>query len=203
MQLMSSPPRPPVTGAMAPSQERRSLGYLGMVIFLGSWAMMFGAMFFVYAGLRAKAATWPPAGALPLPLLLPGLSTVILLASSATLHQGLQRVRQGRARDFAPWLVATLAIGVAFLALQAYIWLDLHAEGLKPSSGAYGSIFYTLTAFHFLHVVVGLGLLAWVTPASLGGSEVARHQLRIKLTSMFWHFVTVVWVAIYLTVYVL
>jgi heme/copper-type cytochrome/quinol oxidase subunit 3 len=185
-----------------PAGERRSLGYLGMVIFLGSWAMMFGALFFVYAGLRAQAPTWPPPGEDPLPLLLPGLSTILLLASSVTLHQGLQRVRQGRANDFAPWLVATIAIGTAFLALQAYIWWDLHGQGLAPSSGIYGSIFYTLTAFHFLHVVVGLALLAWVLPATLQRSLAVRHQLRIKTTSMFWHFVTVVWVAIYLSVYV-
>lgn len=201
MSAVTSPPEAEVT--LAPAEERRSLGYLGMVIFLGSWAMMFGALFFVYAGLRTRAPVWPPPGSMPLPLLLPGLSTILLLASSATLHQGLQRVRQGRATDFGPWLVATIGIGTAFLALQAFIWARLHEAGLAPSSGIYGSIFYTLTAFHFLHVVVGLGLLAWVLPATLKRSLAARHQLRIKLMSMFWHFVTIVWVAIYLTVYVL
>jgi heme/copper-type cytochrome/quinol oxidase subunit 3 len=198
-----TPVVPQTRPALAPADERRSLGYLGMVIFLGSWAMMFGALFFVYAGLRAKAPAWPPAGVTPLPLLLPGLSTVILLASSATLHLGLQRVRQGRAADFAPWLVSTLGIGAAFLALQVFIWVRLYESGLHPSSGTYGSIFYTFTAFHFLHVVVGLGLLGWLVPRALRRTLAARHQLRIKLMSMFWHFVTIVWVVIYASVYLL
>ena len=187
---------------LSADDERRSLGYLGMVLFLGSWVMMFGALFFVYAGLRARASGWPPPGTLPLPLLLPGLSSLVIVVSSFTLQAGVRCVQQGRAFAFAPWLLATIVIGSLFLALQVSVWTTLWHSGLQPSSGIYGSIFYLLTVFHFLHVVVGLGLLLWQVPAALRRAIGAPRRVPIKLISMFWHFVTIVWVAIYLTVYV-
>ena len=194
---------PGSTPRLAPTDERRSLGYLGMLVFLGSWAMMFAALFFVYAGLRSRAAVWPEAGSLERPLLLPGLSTVILIVSSLTLQLGIKRLRADNASDFGRWLLATIAVGLIFLGLQVTVWQDLWSIGLLPSSGAYGSVFYLLTVFHFLHVVVGLGLLVWRVPAALRGQAGAPARVPITLIAMFWHFVTIVWVAIYASVYVL
>jgi heme/copper-type cytochrome/quinol oxidase subunit 3 len=164
---------------------------------------MFGALFFAYAVLRFGADSWPPPGGHPLPLLVPGIATLVLLASSVTLQRGLASIRRGRGDAFLSSLIATIILGSVFLALQIVVWLGLWDHGLEVASGRYGSIFYLLTAFHFLHVVVGLGLLLWLVPPAMRRAIATPRRAPVKVISMFWHFVDAVWVAIYLSVYVL
>jgi cytochrome c oxidase subunit 3 len=166
-----------------------------MVVFLGSWVMMFAAVFFVYAVLRLRMPAWPPYGADPLPLGLPGLNTVLIALSSGALHCALQSLRGERLTAYRGWMLITIALGIAFMALQTVVWLDLWESGLQLTSGVYGSIFYTLTAFHALHVVVGLGLLGWFATLPRRAS--------VMVAAMFWHFVGTVWLIMFLTVYVL
>jgi cytochrome c oxidase subunit 3 len=173
-----------------------------MVVFLGSWAMMFAAIFFAYAALRLRSPSWPPFGAIPLPLAIPTLNTLVLLASSGTLHLALRALRRHDIDLFRWWSLATLTLGTAFLALQLLVWLDLWESGLQLRSGVYGSIFYVMTAFHALHVVVGLGFLIWLTAPALRRNARPFGTVPVKLASMFWHFVDVVWVLMFLAVYV-
>jgi cytochrome c oxidase subunit III len=175
--------------------ETRSLGYAGMVLFLGSWAMMFGALFFCYALLRIRAPFWPPLGVTELPLGLPGLNTLVLLLSSATTQRALSGLRRGRLAQFRLHLLATILLGSLFTALQCAVWIELWGRGLRLDSGTYGGLFYLLTVFHALHVLVGLGLLLWLLAAP--------RRLPVTLASMFWHGVDAVWLVMFLTVYVL
>lgn len=184
-------------------REERSLEYAGMLIFLGSWAMMFGALFFSYAVLRVSAPIWPAPGFAPLPLALPGISTLLLLASSRTLHVALVRLRRGQLNRCRSGLLQTIALAVAFVALQCKVWTDLWKSGLHLSSGAYGGTFYVLTVFHILHVLVGLGLLARLVAPLIRRSPAAPSRVYATLTGMFWHFVDAVWLTIFLAVYVL
>jgi cytochrome c oxidase subunit III len=189
--------------------EKRSLGHTGMVLFLGSWAMMFGALFFCYALLRIRAPFWPPLGMTELPLALPGLSTLLLLLSSATVQRALSGLRRGRLARFRRHLLATIVLGSLFAALQCAVWIELWSAGLRLDSGTYGGLFYLLTVFHMLHVLVGLGLLVWLLaptlrPGAAEASEAAApRRVPATLASMFWHGVDAVWVVIFLTVYVL
>jgi len=180
---------------------REGTAWVGMVVFLGSWAMMFAALFFSYALLRLGAPVWPPIDVERLPLVLPGVNTAILIVSSVTLQRGIVELRRGRV--LMPWLLATLALGVAFMALQWVVWSSLWAGGFQISSGRYGSMFYLLTIFHGLHVVVGIGLLLALLPLGLQRLDADRPPARVRLTAMFWHFVDVVWALIFVTVYVL
>ncbi len=183
--------------------EQAAPGYLGMLVFLGSWAMMFAAIFFVYAVLRFRLPAWPPYGADPLPLALPGLNTIVLLASSLTLHLALRALRRTNINAYRGWSLATLALGITFMALQVWVWLDLWEAGFQITDGVYGSIFYVLTAFHALHVVVGLGFLVYLAAPALSRNPRSPGRVPVKLASMFWHFVDAVWVIMFLTVYVL
>ena len=173
-----------------------------MVIFLGSWAMMFGAMFFVYSALRIRSPVWPPFGEDPLPVALPGLNTLVLLASSVSIHLALRALRRHRLDTFRSWMLITLALGTSFIALQLWVWIDLWQTGLRIDSGMYGSIFYTLTAFHALHVVVGLGLLVWLAAPALRRQARMPGRVPVRVASMFWHFVDAVWIVMFLAVYV-
>lgn len=183
--------------------EEHSLEYSGMVLFLGSWAMMFGALFFSYAVLRIGAPIWPAPGFERLPLALPGLNTLLLLASSWTLSRAMARAKSGQLIGCRNELLKTIALGAVFVGLQCKVWAELWASGLHLDSGAYGGTFYLLTVFHALHVLVGLGLLVRLVAPLLPRAPRAPRRVRAALTAMFWHFVDAVWLAMFLAVYVL
>jgi heme/copper-type cytochrome/quinol oxidase subunit 3 len=102
-----------------------------------------------------------------------------------------------------PAVGAAAVLGFAFLGLQAMSWLQVWTSGMKPNTGPYASVFYMLTWFHALHVAVGvlaLAVLAW--RAFRGAYSLPRHQ-PLRLWTMYWHFVGVVWTVLFVTVYLI
>ncbi len=94
-------------------------------------------------------------------------------------------------------------LGVAFVALQTVVWWSLAHHGLRWDGSKYGSVFYALTWFHALHVLAGLGVLAAILVGALRGRYTAEKHTAVRLGALFWHFVDVVWVLLFLSVYVL
>jgi cytochrome c oxidase subunit III len=173
--------------------------YVGMVIFLGSWAMMFAALFFAYAVVRVRAPSWPPPDLPSLPVVLPAVNTLVIAASSAAVALAVRAHALGRHRRASIALGAGASLGALFLALQAVVWVGVWRAGLVPTGGPYPSVFYALTAFHALHVLVGLaglGVLAVWTRAPPRASRSG-----VRLWGMFWHFVGAIWGALYVGVY--
>ena len=188
---------------LRPRAREEITSQLGMLIFLGSWAMMFAALFFSYGFSRTRAVTWPPPGAPPLPLLLPGVNTLVLLASSFTFSRALAELRRGERGSFLRMVGVTFGLGALFLALQLVVFRQVAASGLSMSDGLYGAVFYAFTAFHGLHVAVGLGVLGWVLHGALRGRISEHNTVAVRVCTMFWHFVDAVWVLMFLTIYVL
>jgi len=182
--------------------ESRKTHFVGMVMALASWSMLFASLFFAYAVLRISAATWPPEGASRLPRALPAANTAVLLLSSVVLWIGADPKRE-RPGGLKRALVATLGLGTLFLALQTAVWMPLWTRGFRMSSGVYASLFYGLTAFHAVHVLAGLVALLWLLRGASDGRYVSGRQNPVRLTAMFWHFVDVVWVLMFVVVYVL
>lgn len=181
--------------------ERSAL--LGMIVFLGSWAMMFASLFFAYAILRARATTWPPIDLPRLPKGLPGLATGVIAVSSLVLARARTAVRERRERR-GGWLVgAALVLGLAFVALQLVLWRGLLDQGLTPQTSAYASVFYGLTVFHALHVAIGILGLAWTCAQTFRGRYTAAWHVPLRLWGTYWHFVGIVWLIMYVTVIVL
>src|SRR5262245_41007122 len=147
-------------GAIVPYRPPRAreewTAYLGMVVFLASWAMMFGSLFFAYGMVRSRAIVWPPPDLPVLPLVVPAVHTFILAASSAVLQLSLGALRDGKPKLPGPGIALSAVLGSAFLALQLVTWRGLWEEGLTPKGGPYPSVFYALTCFHALHVLVGI-----------------------------------------------
>ena len=174
---------------------------LGMIVFLASWAMMFSTLFFAYAFLRSRSVSWPPPGAPPLPILLPAVNTVVMVASSFTFARGVRELARGRRKALTSWALATFVLGAVFLALQVVVWRSVAEQGLLHTTGTYGAIFYALTVFHALHVVAGLVILAWVIARSLAGKYTEHNVVNVRVCAMFWHFVDVVWVVMFVSLY--
>jgi cytochrome c oxidase subunit 3 len=188
---------------VAAREESRRTSFVGMVMALGSWTMLFVSLFFSYAVLRLGAGEWPPDGLEPLPRLLPCLNTLVLVASSAVLHLGVRPAAAARPGALLSALRRTLALGSLFLALQLAVWIPLWRSGFRIESGVFGSIFYGLTVFHALHVLAGLAALLVLVPGAAKGRWVSGAQSPVRLTAMFWHFVDAVWALMFVTIYLL
>jgi heme/copper-type cytochrome/quinol oxidase subunit 3 len=172
--------------------------HVGMAVFLGSWAMLFVALFFAYAFVRGRAPTWPPLDAPPLPRLLPGVNTLVIAASSWAVVRAVRAQELARGRSAAAALWGAAILGAIFLALQVVVWAGLWRQGLVPSGGPYPSVFYAFTAFHALHVLVGLAALAWLALRARAGTA---SRTDVRLWGWYWHFVGVLWGALYVTLY--
>lgn len=188
--------------ARARLREKEFTHVVGMVVALGSWGMMFACAFFVYFGLRSQEAMWPPLGVPRLPIGLPAINTVVILASSVTLARALKRMREGGA---APrWMAMTLVLGLAFVALQAMLWHGMWTSGVTVSTGRVGTVFYGLTVLHALHVAAGilvLGYLLFRAMIDARRPHDATPVVRLRMCGMFWHFVGAVWVFMFVAMF--
>jgi cytochrome c oxidase subunit 3 len=186
-----------------PHAREEATSHLGMIIFLASWSMLFAGLFFAYGLIRLSLPVWPPPDLVPLPRAVPALNTLVLLASSACLQFGLESLRRGRAGSAAPALIVATALGTLFLILQTQVWTEVYAAGLRPQGGPYPSVFYALTAFHALHVLVGIFALTFLSFQALRGVYGAARHLPVRLWTLYWHFVGAVWLVLFVSVYLL
>jgi cytochrome c oxidase subunit 3 len=173
----------------------------GMIAFLGSELATFGAVFGYYFWIRA--GVWPPG---ELPELTGSLvlgNTLLLVLSSATLHWAHVQIRNDERGRFVGGLVATLVLGLVFVAGQAYEYYEfiVHSE-FTLTSGLFGSAFFGLTGLHGLHVSLGAVFLGVVLVRALAGQYSAERHVSVSTASMYWHFVDVVWIFLVVVLYV-
>jgi cytochrome c oxidase subunit III len=187
--------------AAGPVPRQEATAYVGMVIFLASWAMLFASLFFAYGLVRSHATDWPPADLPRLPVLVPGLNTLVAAAASLSLERAGRAWRGGRPGAVAPLLALAAALGTAFLILQASVWTSLWRQGLRLDGGPYPSAFYALTGLHAAHLLVGLVALGWLAWRAARGALGPAQRTPLRLWSMYWHFVGAVWLILYVTVY--
>jgi len=175
---------------------------VGMLLFIASEVMFFGGLFATYFNARASVppGEWhpPPGGHLDLGLA--PVLTVILVASSFTMQFGVWAIRRGDTGKLKLWTAITLALGVIFLGGQLYDYSQL---GFGISDGVFGTVFYTLTGFHGAHVFGGTIGLTIILARSLRGQFSARNHVAVESVSMYWHFVDVVWIGVFSTIYLL
>lgn len=197
-------------GAHAGEKHGLSNGMLGFYLFLASEVMFFGGLFAAYFTARADAPEWPPeslltpdqiaAGVeLELHAALPLVATIILVISSVTMQIGVMQIRKGSQTGLIWSLFISVVLGAIFLAMQMYDYAQLH---FNADDTVFGSTFYTLTGFHGAHVAGGAIFIAVVLIRALGGQFSARHHDAVEAASMYWHFVDVVWIALFTILYV-
>ncbi len=184
-------------------QKRKVISTAGMLIFLGTEAMMFATLLAAYIVLRFGSTSWPPPQSPHLPLLLTSINTVVLLSSSIFMHRAGQNISTQNRKKLMNHLLITLILGSGFLSLQAFEWIRLIHEGLVPQTGAFASVFFTITGFHGLHVLIGILLLVFLLIQSMRSTETEHHHNAIHVGSMYWHFVDVVWIIVFVSLYIL
>ena len=183
----------------APAGEGVDLRW-GMVLFLATDVMTFGAGFAYYFFVRT--GPWPPGDLPPLLSSLVLANTALLVASSVTLHVGDGALRDGNRRRFLAGLAATVALGVAFVGGQVLEYYEfLVVEGVTPTD-LYFSAFFGLTGLHGLHVALGVVLLGILLARALAGQFSAERHTAVATVSMYWHFVDAVWLFLVVTLYV-
>ena len=176
---------------------------LGIFLFIASEVMLFGSFFTAYFFVRVvnEAPEWPPEP-YKLPVFIALVNTCVLVTSSFTIHWALQSIKRGNRAGLQAGLVLTLLLGLSFLITQM---LEYARLGFAPRDGAFASSFYGLTGLHGAHVFVGLCLLTVATIRAFRGhfGPDAHDHLGVELPGIYWHFVDVMWIVVYATVYLL
>jgi cytochrome c oxidase subunit 3 len=188
-------------GPPAANQSSRvEAQFLGMLLFIISEVMLFGAFFTAYFFLRVvNNDPWPAEGT-ELPKLVAGVNTAILISSSFTMHWALEGARLGNRRALKAGLLTTFLLGATFLTIQINEYVHI---GFAPHDHAQGSIFYGLTGLHGAHVFVGLTLLSFATIRAFRGHFTEKEHRGVEVPGIYWHFVDIMWIVVYTTVYIL
>jgi cytochrome c oxidase subunit 3 len=173
---------------------------LGMLLFIISEIMIFGAFFTAYFFIRiVNHNPWPAVGT-KLPEAVAGINTAILLSSSLTLHWALTSVKKGNRFGLKAGMLSTFLLGFTFLFVQINEYVHL---GFNPHYAAQSTVFYSLTGLHGVHVFIGLCLLLMITVRAFRGHYSPENHRGMEVPGIYWHFVDIMWVVVYTTVYVL
>jgi cytochrome c oxidase subunit 3 len=172
---------------------------VGTVVWLASELMFFGGLFAAYFTLKAEARVWPPPG-VELETLLSAIFTVFLIASSGTMVFAVRSLERGDRGATVRWLLVTFGLGGLFLANQIR---EFYSLDFKVSSNSYGSIYYLMTGFHALHVAAGLLLMVIALVIATGPGPVARRAPVVDSIGYYWHFVDVVWIGLFTTIFII
>jgi heme/copper-type cytochrome/quinol oxidase subunit 3 len=190
----------PAAAAEMPSG--RTVGWWGMVLFITTEAALFAALFASYFYLRfANPGPWPPPGIQPPDLVSPLIMTGLLLASGAPMSLANRQIRRGRVGWAVLGLLATFALGSAFLALGSVDFAD-KLSTFSMKSNAYGTLYYSISGLHDFHVLVGVLMLVFLLVGVARSQYGPKRYERVRLVALYWYFVLVVWVPTLLTVYV-
>jgi cytochrome c oxidase subunit III len=190
---------------------------VGTIVWLSSELMFFAALFAMYFTIRSvdkgQGLPWPGAH---LDIALGSVNTTVLLLSSVTCQMGVFAVERGQIKRtrsiFHPmswglreWYVLSFLMGLYFVCGQGYEYLDLiRHQGLTLSSSNYGSVFFLTTGFHGLHVTGGLIAFIFLLGRTYAAKRFTHEQqVSAIVVSYYWHFVDVVWIGLFTTIYLI
>nr|WNH37505.1 cytochrome c oxidase subunit III [Symphurus ommaspilus] len=176
----------------------------GMIFFIASEVLFFMGFFwaFYHASLAPTpelGGFWPPTGIFPLdPLEVPLLNTAVLLASGVTVTWAHHSIMEGKRKQAINGLALTLLLGGYFTLLQA---MEYHEAPFSVADSVYGSTFFVATGFHGLHVIIGSSFLAICLMRQIRHHFTMDHHFGFEAAAWYWHFVDVVWLFLYVSIY--
>ncbi|RDH48271.1 cytochrome c oxidase subunit 3 [Fischerella thermalis] len=189
------------TAEAAHHEEHHDYRLFGLIVFLIAEGMIFMGLFGAYLAFRSTLPVWPPEGTPELELLLPGVNTINLIASSFVIHNADTAIKKNDVRGMQMWFAITAVMGIIFLAGQMYEYFRLEF-GL--TTNLFASAFYVLTGFHGLHVTIGvLAILAVLWRSRKKGHYSSEKHFGIEAAEIYWHFVDVIWIILFGLLYIL
>ncbi len=171
----------------------------GFIVFLLSESVIFLSFFAGYIIYKTTNPNWLPAGVEGLEVVAPTINTIILVSSSFVIYFAERCLQRGNLPGFRLYLLATMVMGSYFLYGQYVEWSQLE---FGFTSGTYGGMFYLLTGFHGLHVFTGILLQSMILIRSFIPGNYDNGHFGVNSTSLFWHFVDVIWIILFLLIYV-
>lgn len=181
-------------------EEHPDFRTLGLLTFLISESLMFGALFATYLFLRGITPEFPPKET-EVELLIPSINTIILVSSSFVIHKGDVAIKQNDVKGMRLWYSITALMGAIFLGGQVYEYLNL---GYGLTTNTFSNCFYMMTGFHGLHVFIGLLLILGVLWRShRPGHYSATKHTGIEMAEIYWHFVDIIWIILFALLYIL
>lgn len=185
--------------------ETRELRLQGFLLFLISDCVLFSSFIFAYLYMRNSGQGWPPPGIHRLDVAFAAVNSVILFGSGATMHYALENWKHNNFNKYAGFMVATIILGLMFLGGQAYEYTNLIVKEhvTWAGSGIFGASFFTLTGMHGFHVSVGVIYLVILLLQSLHGTYTKEKYFGLTAGTLYWHFVDVIWVALFSIFYLI
>lgn len=180
-------------------------GKLGIWLFLASEVMLFGALFSTYILLRVGAVEWPY-GAELLNVPIGTFNTLVLIISSVTMVMAWASLMLKDFGKYRMYMGATILLGLLFLVVKiAFEYAPKFAHHDYPSNSTFLAIYFTLTGLHALHVLGGVIVNAyfWGFGTDMWKDEPQRFANRIEIAGLYWHFVDLVWIFLFPTLYLL
>ncbi|MGF1515118.1 MAG: heme-copper oxidase subunit III [Elainellaceae cyanobacterium] len=185
----------PHHGAGHEEEDHRMFGF---VVFLLSESVIFLSFFVGYVVFKTNAVNWLPAGFEGLEVREPLINTIVLVSSSFVIYFAERFLRRDNLWGFRLFWLLTMAMGTYFLYGQAVEWSALP---FGFTSGVFGGVFYLLTGFHGLHVLTGVLLQGVMLGRSFIPNNYAGGEYGVEATSLFWHFVDVIWILLFILIY--
>ena len=185
--------------AVQQSPRRFPTAVATLLLVLGTETVLFGTLLMAYLYMRAANPDW---AGVPLTLsrmAVPISTMIVLLASEAAVFRGRRSIRAGSSPStLRKWIALGLGLGLLFLGGQA---LEFSGSGMSPGDAAFGGVFFTLMAFHGLHVLAGLLLLAFNYVRAGWGDFDAENHVAIDVSFYFWSYVAAIWIVLFGALY--
>ena len=197
------------------SVNRPNPGSVGTIVWLASELMFLAGLFAMYFTIRSTVPDLWPEETAKLNLTFATANTIVLVLSSITCQMGVWAAERFQPRrtgsifqvnrwGMNEWITMTYVMGSMFIGGQVYEYAELVGEGLTISSSPYGSVFYLTTGFHGLHVVGGLIAFLLLLGRAFSAKRFGHHEATTAIvTSYYWHFVDVVWIALFGAIYLI
>ena len=184
-------------------REQRDMRLLGFVLFLVSDVVLFSAFIFAYLYLRNSVPDWPPitksGHQLPrFDVAFAAINSCVLFGSGATMHAAMESWKHLNKAAFNMWMLATIVLGIMFLGGQAY---EYSHAAITWSGSTMGASFFTLTGLHGIHVAIGVIYLITLYIQANNGVYTGSKYFGLTAGTLYWHFVDVIWVALFFLFY--
>ena len=191
------------SGLFLDLKKQRVVSSIVVTTLLVSFSLLFATLFLMYVLFRMTSMVWP-SGGLGIPhIWWAGMSTLIILVSSFSLDR-FYKGMESLGKPLRGWFAVTFLLGVIFLLSQWGLWGELKKMGIYADSSVLASIVYGFTWIHGFHIVLGLIFFAALIPLVVGKNpSLEKYFLRLQVASKFWHFLGIVWLLMYVTLFIL